>query len=168
MGFAVSEISFTPQLPAPMTYDRWREITRRLDSCLKARNIQWLYSLVSVNGDRSVCVYQVPYAEVVREAYREARMPFQQVWQSTGFVSIPDMDSDSPIVVIEAEGNSSIHINSCLEKLRLDSAVNSVILSNGIRSLNLFSTTSIDVRQLHDTNSIPSHIWQATLIQPLT
>lgn len=80
MRFAVSEMMISPPLPAPTTYDNWMQATKSLDGCIEARSIQWLYSLVSAQGDRSLSVYQVPYVEALREAYREGRMPFQRVW----------------------------------------------------------------------------------------
>lgn len=98
MGFAVTEMAFSPPLSTPITYDHWMEITQSLGECVESRQIQWLCSLVSVQGDRSLCVYQVPYTDAVREAYREAGMPFQQAWQADLWVdydpaSLPQGDT---------------------------------------------------------------------------
>jgi hypothetical protein len=169
MRFAVSETRFSPPLPAPVTYDRWMQITHDMDTCLEARNIQWLYSLVSVTGDRSVCVFQVPYVEAVREAYREARMQFHRIWQSTVVPSIPNAGADT-VLVLEVEGDPSLNPKSYLENQPL------AILTNDTRSLTVFATTNANAEAMapllnaqlpnpHEPNS-SNCIWQATLIRP--
>lgn len=169
MRFAVSEARFSPPLPAPVTPDRWRQITHDVGTCLEVRNVQWLYSLVSVTGDRSVCVFQVPYVEAVREAYREARMQFHQIWQSTVTSSISNPRSDT-VLVLEVEGDQSLNPKSYFENQPL------AILTNDTRSLTVFATTNANAEAMapllnaqllnsHEPNS-SNCIWQATLIQP--
>jgi hypothetical protein len=73
-----------PQIPysTPMTYELWMEINHALDPCLEARNAHWLRSFVSVDGHYSLCEFEVPYAEAVRVACREAGFSFDKVWQA--------------------------------------------------------------------------------------
>ena len=71
----------TPYL-TPMNYDLWMELSHRLDSCLETRNVNWLRSFVSVDGHYSLCEFEGPYAEAVREACREAGVSFKQVWRA--------------------------------------------------------------------------------------
>ncbi|MCL6436728.1 MAG: DUF4242 domain-containing protein [Leptolyngbyaceae cyanobacterium HOT.MB2.61] len=89
MKFAVSEMSFEPPLATPVTYEYFMHVTQSLDDCLAVREIHWQYSLVSVKGERSVCVYYVPYAEAAREAYREAGMSFQRIWHGQALLAVP-------------------------------------------------------------------------------
>ncbi|BAY35597.1 hypothetical protein NIES2107_75090 (plasmid) [Nostoc carneum NIES-2107] len=82
MRFAITQMLFSPPVSVPMTYEHWMEIVQSFAGCIKARNIQWQYSLVSAQGDRSICLHQVPYTDAIREAYREAGVQFQRVWQA--------------------------------------------------------------------------------------
>jgi hypothetical protein len=68
--------------PTPMTYECWMELTHTLDSCLEARHAHWLRSFVSFDGNYSLCEFEVPYAQGVREACREAGVSFKQVWRA--------------------------------------------------------------------------------------
>jgi hypothetical protein len=80
MSLTILERSYSPPLPTPVTDDAWMQFNHVLDGCLEARDIHWQFSLVAAAGDRSLCLFEVPYAELVREACRESCMPFQRVW----------------------------------------------------------------------------------------
>lgn len=179
MKFAISEVTFSPPVPAPVTYDTWMHITQRLGHCTESRQIQWLYSLVSVQGDRSVCIYQVSYADVVREAYREAGMPFQRVWQTELWLDqdpstfpqgcpliIADVNFDPPITKAMYESGKQ-QAEGCFQELDVQHLF-SAVSPDGTHSLCVFSATSAEqVRSLYRKIGQPfNQVWKANLIQP--
>jgi hypothetical protein len=176
--FAISEITFSPPLSAPVTYEDWMQTTQSLEGCIAARNIQWLYSLVSVQGDRSICVYQVPYADAVRKAYSEARMPFQQVYPTQqwfdqepksfqdDFLMVAEVRYDPPITKSMYESQKQ-QAAGCFSELNIQHAW-SVVTLDGTRSHCVFSAACAeDVRSLYRKLNAPfDRVWKATLIQP--
>ena len=56
------------------------EMARRIDKCLALRGARWMRSYVSTDGRRSVCEFEAPDAESVREAFRTAGQPFDRAW----------------------------------------------------------------------------------------
>ena len=63
--------------PAPA--DR-EEITRRINACLALRSARWMRSFHTTDGKRSICQFEAPDAESVREAFRAAGHPFDRAW----------------------------------------------------------------------------------------
>jgi Protein of unknown function (DUF4242) len=181
MRFAVSEMMISPSLPAPMTYDNWMKATESLDGCMEARSIQWLYSLVSVQGDRSLCVYQVPDAEALREAYHEAGMPFQQIWTADLWVAKEPQSFSEGATLIVAESNfdspmtktryeaASHQAKGCLDELNVESAF-SIMALDGMHSVCLYLASSAEqVRSLYRKVGMPFEcVWKASLIQPMS
>jgi len=51
--------------------------------CLRTRDVTLVHSYLSKDGRRGVCVFEGPDAESVREANREAGVPFVRVWTAT-------------------------------------------------------------------------------------
>lgn len=178
MKLAVLDRIFSPEHPAPMTFDRWMQMNHTLDGCLEARQVHWLYSLVSTKGDRSICLFEVPYTETVREACRQARMPFQRVWQADlwtpdtppyfpqgAFLIVAEVSYDSPIT--KTFYTTMKHqAKGCLDELNIQPAF-SMIALDGTHSVCVFSATSAeDVRSLYRKMRIPfNQIWKASLIQ---
>ncbi len=56
------------------------EITRRLDRCLELRGARWMRSYITPDGRRSLCEFEAPDGESVREAFRTAGLPFDRAW----------------------------------------------------------------------------------------
>lgn len=178
MKLAVSQMMFSPPLSTPMTYDHWMQVTESLDGCMEARSIQWLYSLVSVQGDRSLCVYQVPYVEALREAYREGRMPVQQMWAAEmwGEKNPQSFTQDASVIIVESNYDPPINKTmieaikyqnrSCMHELNVQSAF-SVLSLDGTHSACAFSASSAEqVRSLSRKLGIPfERVWKATLIR---
>jgi hypothetical protein len=75
--------------PTPMDYDLWMEVNHALDPCLEAREAHWIRSFVSSDGKYSICEFEVPYAEAVREACREAGFTFEKVWRAEVLTDSP-------------------------------------------------------------------------------
>lgn len=178
MKLAVLERTFSPPLVTPITYDGWMQVNYTLDGCLEARQVHWLHSLVSVNGDRSVCLFQVPYSDTVREACREARVPFQRVWQADLWVDleptsfpqncslvIAEVNYDSPMTKTIYE-SSKQRVEGCFRELQIQHAF-SAMSPDGTHSICAFSAaTAEDVRSLYRKIGQPfKQVWKATLIR---
>ncbi|MBD1846581.1 DUF4242 domain-containing protein [Cyanobacteria bacterium FACHB-63] len=178
MKFGISEVTFSPTVPAPVTYDTWRQATQRLTPCTQLRQIQWLYSLVSVQGDRSVCIYQIPYADAVREAYHEAEMPFQRVWQAELWLEqdpsnfpqgcsliIAEVKYDPPMTKAIYESGRQ-QVEGCFQELDMQH-IFSAVSPDGTHSVCVFSAASAeDVRSLYRKIGQPfQQVWKATLIR---
>jgi len=48
--------------------------------CLEARNVRFIRTFYSTDRQRMVCLYEAPDAESVRQAQREAGVPFVEAW----------------------------------------------------------------------------------------
>ncbi len=180
MKFAVLDRAFSPSLETPMTYDRWEQMHHTLDACLEARDVHWLFSLISTQGDRSVCLFQVPYTDTVREACRESRMSFQCVWQADLWTEqnlntfaqgssliVVDSAFDPPITKKFYESNKQ-HAKGCLQELNIQPILSAVTL-DGTRSICMFAATSAeDVRSLYRKVRMPfKAVWKATLLHSI-
>lgn len=180
MKLVVLERTFSPDLSTPITFDDWTQINHTLDGCLEARQVHWLHSLVSVNGDRSICLFQAPYTEMVRASCRQARMPFQQIWTANLWVAKDRQSLTQAAALMIAEVNynppitHTIHeatkhqAKSCLDELNIQSAF-SIIAVDGTRSVCVFSASNAEVvRSLYRKIGMPfKQVWKATLIQPM-
>ena len=49
-------------------------------SCLEMRDVEFMRTWFATDRKSMVCLYRAPDAESVREAQREAKMPFDAVW----------------------------------------------------------------------------------------
>jgi hypothetical protein len=181
MKLAVLERTFTPELAAPITDDNWMRVNHTLNSYLAARQVQWLHSLVSVNGDRAVCLFQVPHTETLREACCEARMPFQRVWQADLWVEqdptsfpqgcslvIAAVNFDPPMTKTKYELCKQ-QAEGCFQEFKIQPFFTAISL-DGTHSICVFSATSAEaVRSLYRTISQPfQQVWKAILIRPNT
>lgn len=50
--------------------------------CFQVRGTQWLRTYLSEDGMRSMCEYEAPFAQMVRDAFRETRMTFDRIWKA--------------------------------------------------------------------------------------
>lgn len=180
MKHAVLTRTFSPPLASPMTYDHWMQMHQTLDGCLEARHVHWLYSLISTQGDRSVCLFQVPYADAVREACRESCMPFQKAWQAEPWVErdvqtlppgtslvVADVIFDPPMTKTRYDSTKDQAVN-CLKELNVQ-PITSLIALNGRDSICLFIATSAEnVRSFYRKLDKPfEQVWKAILIRPV-
>jgi hypothetical protein len=180
MKLVVLEQTFSPELSMPITFDFWAQIHRKLADCLKARQVQLLYSLVSVNGDRSICLFRAPYTEAVREGCRQARTLFQQVWTTDLWVAKDpqSFSQGASLIVAEINYNPPITLadyeaikqqgKGCRDELNVQSAF-SLIASDGTHAVCVFSAASAEqVRLLCRKMGIPyERVWKATFLQPM-
>jgi hypothetical protein len=56
------------------------EVRRRIERCLALRNARWVRSYYTADGRRSICQFEAPDAETVREVFRAAGHPFERAW----------------------------------------------------------------------------------------
>jgi hypothetical protein len=71
--------------PEPFTDERYAEVAKRLDPCLEVRNGAWRRSSLSLDRLRMICEFEAPDAESVREAHRNAGIPYERVWSANVF-----------------------------------------------------------------------------------
>ncbi len=63
--------------------------------CLKIRDAHWVRSMITPDGRRSICTFEAPDAESVRQTYREQGMVFDQIWTAQTLEGDPN---GNPIV----------------------------------------------------------------------
>ena len=78
MPIFMCERRFSP----PLTEAEFAAGGRALQPCIDERKVQWLGSNLAADGSRSVCMYESPDAERIREANRVAGIPFDVVWEA--------------------------------------------------------------------------------------
>ena len=76
MARIILEQSFDP----PLSAEDEAAFAKRLDHCLEIRNGAWRRTSMSADRRRSICEFEAPDAESVREALRTAKVPFDRVW----------------------------------------------------------------------------------------
>lgn len=64
----------------PLTDELLHIANQQVLPCLEARNVIWLYSLLSVDRHRMICTFDAPDAESVRDSYRRAGLPSRPIW----------------------------------------------------------------------------------------
>jgi hypothetical protein len=64
----------------PMAFEELEAREARHSWCLEVRGVVFQRTLMSPDGRRMLCLYRAPDAESVREAQREAGLPFTTVW----------------------------------------------------------------------------------------
>lgn len=75
----VVERLFSP----PMDEAAVRDALARGSRCLEERGCRILWTYLSTDGRRCVCVFAAPDAESVRETQRQIGMPFETAWPAT-------------------------------------------------------------------------------------
>lgn len=60
--------------------------------CLETRNVRFIRTYFAADRKRMICLYEAPDAESVRQAQREAGVPFEEAWS---FAAVGPAQSDS-------------------------------------------------------------------------
>ena len=60
--------------------------------CLETRNVRFIRTFFSAGHTRMACLYEAPDAESVRQAQREAGVPFDDAWSFRKIGPDPDVD----------------------------------------------------------------------------
>jgi hypothetical protein len=64
----------------PFTDEDWNTDSAKVIPCLEQRGARWIRSLVSSDRRRSVCEFEAPDAEAIRESYRRVGIGFDRMW----------------------------------------------------------------------------------------
>jgi hypothetical protein len=70
-------------LPQPMDEAAIREAAARGEGCLEQWGCRAVWSFLSTDGRRCLCVFGAPDAESVRQAQRRTGMPYERAWPAT-------------------------------------------------------------------------------------
>jgi hypothetical protein len=70
-------------LPQPMDEPAIRDAATRGAWCLEQHGSRVVWSHLSADGRRCLCVFVAPDAESVREAQKQTGMPFDRAWPAT-------------------------------------------------------------------------------------
>jgi hypothetical protein len=70
-------------MPEPLDEQKIREAAARGAGCLHEWNTRIVWSFLSGDGLRTVCVFGAPDAETVRHTQRQVAMPFDAAWPAT-------------------------------------------------------------------------------------
>jgi hypothetical protein len=81
----MARIMMEQTFETPMSDEELSVFSKRLDPCLDLRNGTWARSYLAFDRKRMVCEFEAPDAESVREALRQANVPFDRVWSATVF-----------------------------------------------------------------------------------
>jgi len=65
---------------APVTLQEIQDIEDAGIACLDTRNVRFIRTYFSTEKTRMICLYEAPDAESVRQAQREAGVPFDDAW----------------------------------------------------------------------------------------
>jgi len=72
----ILETSYDP----PFTEQEWDKGQTQLSPCLQERDIRWIRSLVSPDRRRTVCEFEAPDAEMMRDSLRRAGASYDKLW----------------------------------------------------------------------------------------
>jgi hypothetical protein len=64
----------------PVTLQEIQDIEDAGVACLDMRDVRFIQTFFSADQKRMICLYEAPDAESVRQAQREAGVPFNDVW----------------------------------------------------------------------------------------
>jgi hypothetical protein len=71
----------------PLTAESLEAVGRDGQSCLAAYRVRHLRTLLSPDGLRTICEYEAPDAESVRQASTRLGLPFERIWTARVFDS---------------------------------------------------------------------------------
>src|SRR5438876_7209648 len=71
--------------PEPLSDERMSSVGKKLDACLEVRRGAWRRSSLAIDRMRMTCEFEAPDADSVREALRQASIPYERVWSATVF-----------------------------------------------------------------------------------
>lgn len=69
-------------LSAPVRFEELQALENRSAACFELLGVRFVRSYLAGDGLRMICVYEARDAESVREANRNAKLPFDRVWSA--------------------------------------------------------------------------------------
>lgn len=64
----------------PVTPELLAQAGAHMVECLSVRNGRWIRSMITPDGRRTICTFEAPDAEAVRQTYREQGVSFDAIW----------------------------------------------------------------------------------------
>jgi hypothetical protein len=81
MPYLIVEYRYDP----PLTDEALNVTSAALTPCLEARNVRRLRTYLATDRTRGFCEFEAADAESVREAFRSAKVKFENVWSADLF-----------------------------------------------------------------------------------
>lgn len=78
MAMIVVEVDW----PEPLTDEGLKDEESHLMECIGERGGRWLKTAVSLDRKRTVCFFEAPDAESMRDAYRRAGVTNARIWSA--------------------------------------------------------------------------------------
>lgn len=79
-GLASANVVVTRQFDESVLLEDIQAIEDAGAGCLEMREVKFIRTFFSADKKRMLCLYQAPDVESVRQAQREAKMPFEKIW----------------------------------------------------------------------------------------
>jgi hypothetical protein len=76
MAILIVETNFE----TPLTDEEHARLGARVDPCLEAHGARWIRTYLAADRRRTLCEFEAPDAEAVRESFRLAEVDFDRVW----------------------------------------------------------------------------------------
>jgi hypothetical protein len=77
---AQANVLVSRQFEEPVQLEDVQAIEDAGAGCLEVRDVKFVRTFFSTDRKRMLCLYRAPDVESVRQAQREAKMPFAEVW----------------------------------------------------------------------------------------
>lgn len=156
----------------PQTFAALQAKEDAAQSCLTAWRVRFLYSYLSRDGLRMVCLYKAPDAEAVRQAQKTADLPYTHVYTCQGVVDEqPERPAGYSLVVAQRAlpGLSRAEVEvlaqdaaGCMQRMRLVH-FGAFLSLDGSRMVCVYYTPDLDsVRRANREASLPyEQLWLA-------
>ena len=82
-----------------------RDAAARGEGCLEQDGCRIVWSYLSGDGRRCLCVFAAPDAESVRQAQRQTGMPYERAWPATVHEPPPALTDREPLTPWFASGH---------------------------------------------------------------
>jgi len=127
----VTEIFLQRTFEEPLAPETVQAMARESDGCFGLHSVEWLGSLLSLDGTRMACCFRAPDTESARIALRQAGADVSVLWPGT-VVDAPDAPSGPANVLVERSFREPVTIEAiqaiedagawCLETHRVEFA----------------------------------------------
>ncbi len=163
----------------PTTTQEWGEKNAKAGSCLQARHADWTASYLAQDGLRSVCLYQAPYLQAVREGLNEVGLVYDAMLEITPILHASEAAiaaAATPIMVeidpkqIPADEDWAALKQAAQEKLKAESTQVLIELTASRRKGDVWILNDAQValveQSLKDSNIPFQGVWRAQRITP--
>lgn len=159
----------------PLTLQQWQERHPIFCHCLTFRGASWLRTYISEDGTRSVCEYEAPYVDIIREVFRETNISFDQIWSADvddmpgTKICVPNpfvMEFEQPLVKSSSTWTTSLNdLNQSLENKGISILRTLKSVKHPYRIWFLDTDTSVMVKSISQQQSFPAiKVWRSQLL----